>query len=144
MKLRSILVDSSVVLSACKSTSGASYFLHYLGHNNQLKIFVNRTILKETTRRIDKIGKSNEYLKQFLSWSNIASLPNPSSQSMEEYKQTSPDPDDVHLFASAKKLPGHTLVSLDKKHVLSVREKIPDLTILSPGELLQELRSTNL
>ena len=44
---------------------------------------------------------------------------------------------DIHLFESAESLRVDYLVSLDKKHVLSLARKVKSFKIVSPGGLIE-------
>ena len=48
---------------------------------------------------------------------------------------------DVHLLTSSKNAKADYLVSLDKKHILSLKKKLKDFKIVSPGELIQILEA---
>ncbi|KKQ73809.1 MAG: hypothetical protein US96_C0051G0002 [Candidatus Woesebacteria bacterium GW2011_GWB1_38_5b] len=54
-----------------------------------------------------------------------------------KYKKIVRDVGDIHVFTSAKENKVDYLVSLDKKHILSVKRKIKEFKIVSPAELIQ-------
>lgn len=57
----------------------------------------------------------------------------------KKYSKLVTDIGDIHLFTSSEKLKADYLVSLDKKHVLSLNKKIRKFKIVSPGDLITQL-----
>ena len=58
----------------------------------------------------------------------------------QKFKKIVQDVGDIHLFTSAKDLKVDYLVSLDKKHVLSLKNKVKIFKVVSPGELIHLLQ----
>ena len=63
----------------------------------------------------------------------------PSNQSINMYKNIMKDPQDRHLFALCYETNTEIMVSLDKKHVLALKDKLKNIAIYAPVELLTEL-----
>lgn len=100
---------------------------------------VSETILDELLKHADKIPMHkvqlrNEVIRTFR---NI--LPAPEERNVSQFKHLMVDHGDAHLFATAKEQHCTHLVSLDKKHVLILKNKLQPLHIVSPAELIYEI-----
>lgn len=132
-------LDSSVVLSAAISSTGGSHRILYNSHENKIVACISQNVLDEILEKSFKINRSPDYLNRLVKWSCLIVLPSPSPESISSHINLTPDPDDVHLFAACADLPGCILVSLDKKHILSLKAKVKSPRIMSPSEFLQSL-----
>ncbi|MFV1917356.1 MAG: hypothetical protein ACC618_02680 [Patescibacteria group bacterium] len=64
----------------------------------------------------------------------------PSKRSVDRFSKVVVDTGDARLFATGKELKVDYLVSLDKKHVLSLKSKLKKLKIVNTGELIEILK----
>ncbi len=138
MKL-AVFLDTSVIIAAMGSESGGSHRLLQYCHDGFVKGFINQEVFKEVYTRASKVNFPQTDIEKFLLWSNVTVLPRPTTSQIQSYSSSVSDPKDRHLFASAGRIPSCILISLDKKHVLSIRNKIARFKILSPKEFLQIL-----
>jgi len=60
-------------------------------------------------------------------------------EKVEVFEQTVIDSSDAHVLASAKENKVEFLVTLDKKHLLILKDKIKQFRIVSPGQLIEIL-----
>lgn len=139
---KAVLLDSSVIIAAMGSESGGSHRILQYCHDNQIKGFINSKVLKEISKRANKVNFPEADIKKFLLWSNLIVLPHPTDAQIQQFSRFTPDPKDVHLLATANRIPNCSLISLDKKHILSIKSKDLGIKILSPGEFLQAFVST--
>lgn len=134
-----VFLDSSVVLSAAKSSTGGSHRILYNSHKEKIVACISQNVLDEVLEKSFKINREPDYLNRLIKWSGLIVLPSPTPQAISKYANITPDPGDVHLFAVCADLPECILVSLDKKHILSLKNKIKHPRIMSPAEFLQSL-----
>lgn len=64
----------------------------------------------------------------------------PSEKYVKKYDSIVADQGDSHVLASAAELEADFLISLDKKHILVLKNKIKEFIIVSPKELTEKLR----
>jgi len=76
--------------------------------------------------------------------SHFIVLPAPHEQLITKYLLQTIDDGDAHVLASAKEGKVDYLVSLDKKHILILKSKIKEFSILNPKELIQEIENRRL
>lgn len=138
-----VLFNASVIFSAYCSAKGASRALILLLKQKRIDGIISETILDELLKHADKIPMGREQLRHEVvrSFGNI--LPAPEEKNVSQYKHLMLDHGDAHLFATAKEEHCTHLVSLDKKHVLSLKNKLHPLHIVSPAELILALKDDN-
>ncbi len=135
---RAVFLDASVIIAAMGSESGGSHRILQYCHENRIKGFINSEVLKEISKRAHKVDFPEADIEGFLLWSNLTVLPHPPDAQIQQFSRFTPDPNDIHLLATANRIPNCLLISLDKKHILSVKSKDLGIKILSPGELLEK------
>ena len=141
--MKRIFIDASVLFSASLSSTGASRELIRLSLQNKIALVANQLVLQEVEKNISI--KNAEVLEQFRMLQELLAieLVEPTSEEITATLPYTALKDAPHL-ASAIKAKVHCLVSLDRKHMIDVREMIETnlgLKILLPGELLAGLRS---
>lgn len=134
-----VLFNASVVFSAFCSATGASRKLMTFLKQKRIKGLISETILDELLKHADKIPMDKKLLHRKIDQYFGHILPAPEKKNVFRYTQFMLDDGDAHLFATYKETRCDYLVSLDKHHVLSLKGKVPGITILSPGELLKKL-----
>lgn len=129
----SAFIDASVILAALGSQSGGSAWVLKLIRKRKLKAVTSQAVVEEVFNNIHKIGVSEAKTAQFILTSQIKLVPAPESVDVERYFGRVADKD-AHVIASAVKSGAETIITLDKKHLLSA--KIKGLEIITPGEFL--------
>jgi putative PIN family toxin of toxin-antitoxin system len=123
-----VLFNASVIIAGCFSPNGGSGKLLSWAKAGKINGLISETILDEARRHLGKYEPI---------FSVVA--PAPSKINVEKYQEVVVDPEDAHLLATAQETNADFLVSLDKKHVLSLQGQIKKPKIVSPKELIAAL-----
>ena len=133
---RKVFFNASVILAGLKSPKGGSAKLLKWVKQRKIQAFVSEIVIDEVERNLSKLNlKKREFEK---TRGHFQILPSPPYLS-EKYFKIAKDKGDIHLFTSAQMIGAEFLVSLDKRHVLSLANKIKDFKIFSPGELIEKI-----
>ena len=134
-----VFFNASVILAGLSSARGGSAkLLSYVG-KNIIKGIISEIILDEVKRRAEKIGKTPELAqKETLKIFKLI-MPPPKIITVDKFSKMVIDPGDKHVFASTSEAKANYLVSLDKRHILSLQNKIRGFKIFSPKELIEFL-----
>ena len=135
-----VVFNASVLLSALRSPNGGSGELLKLLRKKRFIGIVSETILDEALKHADRIPLSKEQLQKEIGEYFPGVLPAPEEKNVSRYQHIMLDAGDAHLFATYEEARCDYLVSLDKHHVLVLKEKFRGITILAPGELIKVLR----
>lgn len=136
-----VFFDASVLLSGLYSPSGASGELLRLVKTGDILGYVSDLVIEEVVRNLDKVGLTRPSLELILGSFKIVELGRDLSIEESYTILEFVDIKDLHIFVACYKVKPDFLVSLDKKHILSLRNKINFVKILTPGELLIKLKS---
>ena len=137
MKKPRVFFNASVILSGINSPKGGSGLLLKWAKEKKLKGVISEIVLAEVLRHAEKIGWEKKKMEQTMLAIFQQVLPTPKTPEVEIWKEIVTDPGDAHLFASTIRTKCDFLVSLDKKHVLILKDKIKNLKIVSPAEFLE-------
>ena len=136
LKLK-VLFNASVVLAGLNSPHGGS--AKVLGYVERGKIdgYISEIIFDEIIRHSNKIGfKKSEVAKKCTSiFFDI--LESPGKKTVDKYYKIVIDIGDCHVLASAEEVDADYLVSLDKRHILVLKNRIRKFQIVSPAELIE-------
>lgn len=134
-----VLFNASVILAGLYSPRGGSAKLLDWAKKRQIYGVVSEVILDEVIRRSPKIGLKKIEVKRMIRgiFGEIVSAPRITS--VRIFEDIVIDRGDAHVLATASETKADYLVSLDKKHILSLRAKIKRPKIVSPGRLIEEL-----
>lgn len=137
-KAPTVLFNASVVLAGLKSPSGGSAKLLSWCKSKKIQGLVSEVILDEVVRNAQRIGFGKDRILESLdSLFDIKEMPQKSS--VENFKEVVVNLSDAHVLASADESKADFLVTLDKKHLLVLQEKIKRFKIVSPGRLIEML-----
>ena len=137
MKTPVVFFNASVILAGLNSPKGGSAKVLNLSAKGKIKGFVSEIVVLEAKRHAKKIGLTPDSLEKKLKTKvKVITAPN---KLATKYNKLVKDAGDLHLFTSTEAIKSDYLVSLDKKHVLSLSPKIKTFKILSPGEMIREL-----
>lgn len=135
-----IVFNASVLLSALRSPNGGSGELLKLLRKKRFVGIMSETILDEVLKHADRIPLSKDQVREEISQYFPKIFPAPQEDSVSRYKRLMLDEGDAHLFASYREAKCDYLVSLDKHHILKLKEKIKNVAIVSPADLLRLLK----
>jgi putative PIN family toxin of toxin-antitoxin system len=135
-----VLFNASVILAALHSPRGGSGLLLKWAKQGKLEAFASEVILDETIRNLSKLKVTKKVFKKNLKGVFTDILPPPDKKNVYKYRKDIKDIGDAHLFATADEVKADFLVSLDKKHVLSLKNRFKKPKIVNPEELIMILR----
>lgn len=133
-----VLFNASTILAGLKSPMGGSGKLLQWAKQKKITGIISEVILDEVKRNINKVGISK------MSINKIAALfpkllPAPKKTTVVSFYKVVIDYGDAHILASALEAGAQFLVTLDKKHLLSLQNKIKNTNIVSPKQLIKIL-----
>lgn len=129
-----VLFNASVVLAGLKSPFGGSAKLLSWCKNRKIRGLISEIILDEIVRNTPKIGLSRKVTADLGSLFDIKIAPQ--KEEIEFFRGIVTDFGDAHVLASCKEENAEFLVTLDKKHLLVLKNKVKIFKIVSPGELI--------
>ena len=133
-----VFFNASVILAGLRSPTGGSAKLLNWAKTGHITGIISEIIVDEVTRRSPKLGIKPDLAQKHIR-TNFTIKPIPPEKLLAKYHRMVVDQGDAHVFASAQAPGSQFLVSLDKKHILTLQSKIRILKIVSPGELIQIL-----
>lgn len=133
-----IFLDASVILAGLGSFKASSYAILALGSQKKLLLIVSPTVIDEARRRVYKIKKNPQDIDNLIVWANIKTTAIPTEKQIVNASTVVVDPNDWHLLAACSQIKNITLVTLDRKHLISKRDKITYPPILLPAEFLDK------
>lgn len=137
--LPSVFFNASVLLAGLNSPSGGSAKLLKWVKQKKISGIISEIVLDEAIRHAEKIKhQKGEAQKKIVDiFSQVA--PPPRLSSVEKFKEVVIDYGDAHILASCYEEKVDYLVTLDKKHLLSLSKKIKSFKIVSPKQLIEKL-----
>lgn len=134
-----VFFNASVILAGLASPGGGSAKLLGWGQQKRFRGIISEIIADEVMRRASKLGIGTAQASTMLYRGFAVVMPPPTVDLVDRYKAMVIDHGDAHVLASAWASKSDFLVSLDKKHILSLKKKIKTVKIVSPGELIEIL-----
>ena len=129
-----VFFNASVILAGLKSPRGGSGKLLAWAKEGKIRAVISEIIVDEVGRHLEKLAiERKKFLKTLICF-EVLSAP---LKLISEYLEIVKDVGDAHLLTSAREANCDYLVSLDKKHVLSLKDKIKEFAIISPGEFIE-------
>ncbi len=139
--MRRIFLDSSVIIAACGSRSGASHAVIVMAEIGLFKVLISEQVIEECDRNITKkLPKALPILKQILSVINPEILPNPAIADAAKW-ETIIESKDAPILAAALLAQSDRLLNLNTKDFTSNVAKQSGLKLQTPSEFIQEIRS---
>ncbi len=131
-----VFFNASVILVGLKSPRGGSGKLLAWAKEGKIQAVISEIIVDEVGRHLEKLAiKRKKFLKTLIYFEVLPAT----TKLASKYPKVVKDVGDVHLFTSAQQANCDYLVSLDKKHVLSLKTKVKKFIITSPAELIEKL-----
>ena len=134
-----VIFNASVVLAGLRAPKGGSGKVLSWAKERKIQGTVSEIILDEVLRHVAKIGWEEKQALRCLGNIFRKIFPPPQKENVKLYENIVKDLGDAHVLASAKEAKADFLVTLDKKHLLVLKNKIDDFEILTPGQLIEKL-----
>ncbi len=134
-----VFFNASVIIAGFISINGGSAKLLKYVQKKKIKGIISEIIYDEVMRKSEKIGLSSDEIKRklFLIFDNIKKAPD--ENLVKKFNDIVIDLGDSHVLASSIEVNADFLVTLDKKHLLILNQKIEELKIVSPKQLIERL-----
>ena len=139
-----IFIDTSVLIAAVLSNTGASNYIFRLAEKDIIDIILTVKVLKEARRNLlAKYGQISLKEMQELLIKHKKSIKQDIKKDTEEkFSDLIEDQNDLHILAGANAYKADYLITLDKKHFMTAKLKQSNLLfkIILPGKYLEKLR----
>lgn len=140
-----VFVDTSVLIAGLASVTGASATVLDLAEAGVIKLVISRQVVIEADRNVTaKLPRMVERFRAFLQRLAPELEEDPSP---EEIKTAAVlvHPKDASILAAALKSKADFLVTLDKKHFLSIKTRLHgQLKIVTPAEFIKRFEQVYL
>ena len=134
-----VFFDASVILAGLISPCGGSAkLLEWIKHG-KISGFISEIVLDEVSRHANLVELSKESAVQKVQKIFTTISPAPYQSTVKAYQHLVIDYGDAHILASCQELKTNFLVTLDKKHLLVLQEKVKTVKIVSPKQLIETL-----
>lgn len=138
-KTPTVFFNASVVIAGFISPTGGSGKLLRWVKGQRIHGLTSEIVADEVLRHERKLRQPKTSIKKLLQNTFPELLPAPSSEAVRKFRRAVKDFGDAHLLASAQQCEADFLVSLDKKHVLSLKTLLKHGKIVSPKTLIEEV-----
>ncbi len=134
-----IFLDANVLFAAAYSRKGGSFEVINLAKKKKVKIFTSRLAIKEAEKNLREKAGDHEIDQFYTSLSEIdVTLINIDSfRSKGKYGELTGEKD-APILAAAIKSGSKFLITLDKKHLLSIALEFKRITIVTPGDFIEK------
>lgn len=136
-----VLLDASVIITGIHSKSSASSIILELSQKRKIKTFVSSIILNEVVRNLNK-KFPQKLLGDFLTYlpkSNFKKIEFKNESEVLKFQDKTAQKD-VHVIAAAYKAGVNYLITLDEKHLLSLKNANFPFTIITPREFIKLMK----
>lgn len=134
-----VLFNASVILAGLHSPKGGSAKILSWAKKRKIRAVASEVILDEVFRRAGRINLQESGVKRKLRGVFFEITPPPKEKSVSAFKKVVIDVGDAHVLASGKEIKVDYLVTLDRKHILSLKKYVRQPKIVTPGELIEIL-----
>ena len=137
-----VFLDANVYFAGSASPTGASALIFQLILKGRFEVTASRLVLREAERNLrrKRPPKDLKAFHRFLKHAKLRVIRTPPETAWKPYEGVI-HPKDVPVLAAAVASRAAYLITLDRRHFLAkaVIKKVPELTILTPGDFLREL-----
>ena len=130
-----VFFNASVIIAGLRSPKGGSAKLLDFASQKKITAIVSNIIVNEALKHQVKTRLNESQIVDFME-KRFHVVSEPSPELIDRYNSIVFDKGDIHVIASAMETTAHFLVTLDKKHLLAIKNKIKDFQIVTPGELI--------
>ncbi len=134
-----VLFNASVILAGINSPNGGSGKLLSWVKQNKINGVISEVILDEILRNAPKIGFDKEILNKKVR-KIFRVEKEPKQDHVDKFKGVVINFGDAHVLASSKEIKADYLVTLDQKHLLVLQDRIKEFKIVTPGQLINDLK----
>ena len=137
--MKKVFLDSSVIVAACASKTGASALILGYSRRKKLNTFVSTEVIGEARKNVKlKIGETGKKrLSHYIKLADMRLVPSPSTEEIAGCEQFINEKD-APILAAALRSQADFIVSLDRKHFLQpevIKSSKPKL-VLTPGDFV--------
>lgn len=139
MSSLTVFLDSSVVLAGLASVTGGSRKLFQAGKVGAITLVVSEYVIEEVTRHLSKLGLTRADLDGILENRTVRVVKGPSQAIVGRFLSIVTDSGDAPILAGAVLSGADTLISLDKKHVLTpkIKKALRPIRVFNPKQFWQ-------
>ncbi|OGK21650.1 hypothetical protein A3C23_02640 [Candidatus Roizmanbacteria bacterium RIFCSPHIGHO2_02_FULL_37_13b] len=141
--MKSVFIDSSVLVAACVSTKGASAYLLGLSRKGLIKGYISRDVIGEAKKNINFKLKDDhkKIFKIYLQYAKLGVIDEPLPELIELCEKVIYNKD-APILAAAIQSPCQYLVTLDRKHFLTneVAKFVKKIVIITPGDFIKLMK----
>ena len=137
-----VFFNASVILAGLKSQKGASANLLSLAQKRKIEGTISEIVIDEVLRHTTKMGLNPKSVTRIIR-DSFKIIKAPDEITVNTFKNIVIDLGDAHILASTCESRSKFLVTLDKKHILSLKNKIKEYQIISPGDLFNLIKRKN-
>lgn len=134
-----VFFNASVILAGLASPKGGSAKLLRLVREQKIRGVISEIILDEVVCRSERVGIEKTVAAKKTATIFRQVLPAPDAQLVNRFHRIVLDPGDAHVLASTFQAKATVLVTLDRKHLLSLAKSVRTFRILSPKQLIELL-----
>ncbi|MBI3103513.1 putative toxin-antitoxin system toxin component, PIN family [Candidatus Daviesbacteria bacterium] len=134
----SVLFNASVILAGFKSPTGGSAKVISWVEEGKIKGVISEVILDEILRNAQKISFDRMKLNKKIE-KNFKIRTAPKQETVDQFKSIVLNFGDAHVLASCQESKADFLVTLDRKHLLVLKNQIKKFKIFTPGQLIEIL-----
>lgn len=133
-----LFLDSSVIIAGISSTTGASHIVLELSRDKKIRISISEIVIQEVVRNLKKKLPEKVLIGffKYLAESNFKRIELDEESEIFKYQDIT-DSKDVYVIAAAFKSKANYLVTLDKKHLLKLKDKHLPFKIVTPAKLIK-------
>ena len=132
-----VFFNASVILAGLGSPNGGSGKLLTLVSQKKITGIISEIILDEILRHVDKLNLFKIQVEKNIKSNFYSIKPAPNQKLVRTFMKIVINEGDSHVLASTIETKSDFLVTLDKKHLLILKNKIKGLNIVTPKELLE-------
>lgn len=135
-----VFLDANVYFSASRSAHGGSAVIIKLAEQKKILSYATREVLLEAERNLRQKEPPNTIMVfyQLIDKIKPAQVNIDKKQAESRFTRIV-NRKDSYVLEGARKSKVSYLVTLDKKHLLSIKDKIKDFQIVTPAELIEIL-----
>lgn len=142
--MRSVFLDSSVLLSFCKSSTGASALIMRFCRQGKLKGYISKKVVAEVQKNNSK-DENTIGIQKFgyvLSRRILTVVEDGVGEDLEEANRSFNNPKDASVIVAAKQTPDiRFILSLDNGFFKSdVKSYVKPIEIIKPGKFIEHFR----
>lgn len=137
-KIPKVFFNASVILAGLKSPLGGSGKILKWSRQKKIKALASELILDEVLRNVARIGLTEDQVAKSIKEIFLI-VPAPNAALVKNFHKISVNVGDSHVLAGSTETKADFLVTLDKKHLLVLKDRIKAFKIVSPGELIEIL-----